>query len=86
MLFSPKSLLRHPKCLSTLEDFSNSSFHEVIDTLNVGISSITKVVFLTGKIYYDLEKKKEDLKNTDTVLVRLEQLYPFPKKEKYKLL
>ena len=60
-------------------------FCEVIDTLNGDISSVNKVVFLTGKIYYDLEKKKEDLKNKDIALIRLEQLYPFPK-EKYKLL
>jgi len=81
VLFSPKSLLRHPECLSTIEDLSKSSFHEVIDDFSGDISSIKKVVFLTGKIYYDLKKKKKDLKNNDTVLVRLEQLYPFPKRK-----
>jgi len=82
ILFSPKSLLRHPQCISSSEDFSNVSFQEVIEEQkNIDSSSIKKLVFMTGKIYYDLKKKKEDIKNLDVCLIRIEQLYPFPKRK-----
>ena len=82
ILFSPKSLLRHPDCISSSEDFSNISFQEVIDEQeNIQSDSIRKIVFMTGKIYYDLKKKKEQIKNQDVCLIRLEQIYPFPKRK-----
>ncbi len=82
ILFSPKSLLRHPDCISSLQDFSNISFQEVIDEQeNIKSDSIRKIVFMTGKIYYDLKKKKEQIKNQDVCLIRLEQIYPFPKRK-----
>ena len=81
ILFSPKSLLRHPECISKIEDFTNSNFQEVIDERDNNKDLIRKVVFMTGKIYYDLKKKKEELDNKDVCLIRLEQLYPFPKRK-----
>ena len=82
ILFSPKSLLRHPDCISSSEDFSNVSFQEVIeDQISTSTTSIKKVVFMTGKIFYDLKKKKEDIKNKDVCLIRIEQIYPFPKRK-----
>jgi 2-oxoglutarate dehydrogenase E1 component len=88
--FTPKSLLRHPKCVSSLEEFSNGGFKEIFDDVSADAKAIKKIVFSFGKIYYDLLAKKEELKNTDTALIRIEQMYPFPKKqfsailEKYK--
>ncbi len=88
--FTPKSLLRHPKCVSSLEDFSTGGFKEIIDDASAQTKSTKKIVFTFGKIYYDLLAKKEEIKNSDIALVRIEQIYPFPKKqfadilEKYK--
>ncbi len=82
ILFSPKSLLRHPECISIHEDFTKFNFQEVIDEkCTVKNSKIRKIVFMTGKIYYDLKKKKESINNEDVCLIRLEQLYPFPKRK-----
>lgn len=88
--FTPKSLLRHPKCISSLDEFSKGGFKEIFDDASAEPKSVKKLVFSFGKIYYDLLAKKEELKNTDTALIRIEQMYPFPKKqfadilEKYK--
>jgi len=88
--FTPKSLLRHPKCVSKIEDFAKGGFQEIIDDVSADPKSVKKLAFTFGKLYYDLLAKKEELKNTDTALIRIEQMYPFPKKqfaeilEKYK--
>lgn len=78
IVFTPKSLLRHPKCVSGIEDFTNSKFQEIIDDDNVNVDEVTRVVFCSGKIYYDLLAKKDEYKAKDIALVRLEQLHPFP--------
>ena len=59
VIMSPKSLLRHPKCISSLDELSTSHFHEVIDDLNT--KNVRRVLFCTGKIYYDLLAEKEQL-------------------------
>ena len=79
VVFSPKSLLRHPKCKSTLEDLSNGTFREIIDD-DVS-NKIRKLVMCSGKLYYELYEKKQEIKNKDVAIVRLEQLYPLPIKE-----
>ena len=78
VVFTPKSLLRHPKCVSSLKDFTENKFQEVIDDVRANAAEVTRVVFCTGKIYYDLSefREKENLK--EVALVRLEQLYPLP--------
>ncbi len=82
VVMSPKSLLRHPKCLSPKADFTTGKkFQEVIDDDRIKASSVKKVILCSGKIYYDLIDKQETLKNKDTAVVRLEQLYPFPEKQ-----
>ena len=78
VVFTPKSLLRHPKCTSTVADFTEKNFQELIDDASATASKIEKVVFCSGKLYYDLLKQKEELKNTSVALVRLEQIYPLP--------
>lgn len=79
--FTPKSLLRHPKCISALDEFTVGGFKEIYDDSSVNPSNVKKVVFSFGKIYYDILAKREELKNTDTALIRIEQMYPFPKKQ-----
>jgi 2-oxoglutarate dehydrogenase E1 component len=79
--FTPKSLLRHPKCISSLNDFSQGGFKEIIDDTAADPTKVIRLVFSFGKIYYDLLSKKEELNNTDTALIRIDQLYPFPKKQ-----
>jgi len=74
-------LLRHPECMSITDEFTSGSFQEIIDNYNSTPSSITKIVFVTGKLFYDLNKTKQKLKNKDILLVRIEQLYPFPKRK-----
>ncbi len=81
IVFTPKSLLRHPKVVSTREELANGSFKMLIDDPDAKISKIKTLVFLTGKFYYDLLEKKEELKRDDVALVRIEQLFPLPKDE-----
>ena len=81
IVFTPKSLLRHPKCLSSLDELAEGSFQPVIDDENVDIEKVKRVVFCSGKVYYDLLGRKEKHNARDVALVRLEQLHPFPKKE-----
>ena len=81
IVFTPKSLLRYPKCVSPLSDFEQGGFQEVIDDTNVDVEDVKRVVFCTGKIYYDLLARKEELNARDVALVRLEQMHPFPKEQ-----
>ena len=76
--FSPKSLLRHPLCVSPLEDFTSGGFKEVIDDTNVKVADVKRVVFCSGKVYYDLLESQKKNGNKDVALVRVEQLYPTP--------
>jgi len=78
VIFTPKSLLRHPKCVSTLEDLSEGRFQEIIDDTQVHPTRVNKMVFCSGKLYYELLAKKEELGREDVALIRLEQLYPLP--------
>jgi 2-oxoglutarate dehydrogenase E1 component len=81
IVFTPKSLLRHPKVVSTVEDFSNGSFQPLIDD-DIAVSKETKtLVFVTGKFYYDLLEVKEQQNRNDVALVRIEQLFPLPETE-----
>lgn len=78
IVFTPKSLLRHPKCISSMDEFVLGRFHEVIDDHDVDVDSVSRVVFCTGKIYYDLLLRKEKLAARDIAIVRLEQIHPYP--------
>jgi 2-oxoglutarate dehydrogenase E1 component len=86
IIFTPKSLLRYPKCTSTLNDLSEGGFKEVIDDENVIVNDVRRVVFSTGKIYYDLLAKKEEFEANDIALVRIEQLHPWPEKQVQKII
>ncbi|MES2545584.1 MAG: 2-oxoglutarate dehydrogenase E1 component [Bacteroidota bacterium] len=78
VVFSPKSLLRHPLCVSTQEDLANGEFQETIDDNQVDKSKVKSLVFCTGKFYYELVTERENLKREDVAIVRIEQLFPLP--------
>lgn len=79
VVFTPKSLLRYPKCVSPVEDFTSGSFQEVIDDPFVTQpEKVEKVVFLNGKVYYDVIEEREKRGIDNIAFVRLEQLYPVP--------
>ncbi|MDH3650571.1 MAG: 2-oxoglutarate dehydrogenase E1 component, partial [Saprospiraceae bacterium] len=83
IVMSPKSLLRHPACVATIDEFTTGSrFQEVYDDVDVTteaeVKNIKKVLFCSGKIYYDLVEARKNRKLADVAIVRLEQLYPFP--------
>lgn len=79
VIMSPKSLLRHPKAVSTMEELATGTFQEVIPDATVqDPKAIQTVALASGKIYYELLEEKEKSKNEKTALVRIEQLYPTP--------
>jgi 2-oxoglutarate dehydrogenase E1 component len=81
VVFTPKSLLRHPKCVSTIADLTKGGFQEVIDDATANAKSTRRVVFCSGKVYYDLLERQEADKDSGVAIVRIEQLYPFPQKQ-----
>ncbi len=86
VVMSPKSLLRHPKCISDIKEIYQGKFKEVIDDPTIlEADSVEKVLFCSGKFYYDLQAKQEKESRKDVALVRIEQLYPFPTKQLQKI-
>lgn len=86
VIFTPKSLLRHPKCVSTLDDLCNGQFMEIIDDNQANQEIIERVLICSGKIYYDLMEEKLSKNFSNTAIIRLEQLYPFPENQLLNLL
>ncbi len=78
VIFTPKSLLRHPSCVSGIEELASGSFREVIDDDLAIPDDVKQVVFTSGRLYYDLVKRREEQGANDTAIVRIEQLYPLP--------
>ncbi len=79
IVFTPKSLLRHPMVNSTIDELSNGSFKTIIDDANADASQIKQVVLTSGRLYYDILKTKEENQRNDIAVIRMEQLYPLPK-------
>ncbi len=75
IVFTPKSLLRHPKAVSSMSELINGKFNEIIDDI-VNPEKVKRLVFCTGKFYYDLLAAREKLNNEEVALVRVEQLFP----------
>jgi 2-oxoglutarate dehydrogenase E1 component len=90
VVMSPKSMLRHPECVSPLKDFVDSTkFKELIDDPEISAKNgkkVFRVLFCSGKIYYDLAARKKEEKREDIAIIRLEQLYPLPEKQIRELL
>lgn len=78
VVFTPKSLLRHPSCVSSLDEFTTGGFKEVIDDEQVNPEDVRRVDFCNGKLFYELTAEREKRNRFDVAFVRVEQLYPFP--------
>ena len=78
VVFTPKSLLRDPRCVSPIEDFTNGSFQETFDDVTVNKADVKTLVFCTGKFYYDITAERENNGRKDVAVVRIEQLFPLP--------
>lgn len=76
VVMTPKSLLRHPKAVSSLEDMANGEFQPIIDDALADSNKVKKLVLCSGKLYYELLAKKEEINAENIALVRIEQLYP----------
>ena len=82
IIMTPKSLLRNKDATSALSEFTKGEFRTVIPELNADIDAakVKRVIACSGKVYYDLVKKREEKKASDVAIIRVEQLYPFPHK------
>jgi 2-oxoglutarate dehydrogenase E1 component len=78
IVFTPKSLLRHPKVVSKIDELTDGRFQEVIADSDVEPKNVKRLVFCTGKIYYDLLERKEAEDRKDIAIIRVEQLFPMP--------
>ena len=78
IVFTPKSLLRDPRCVSSIKDFTSGSFQETIDDTTVNKADVKTLVFVTGKFYYDITAERENNGRNDVAVVRIEQLFPLP--------
>lgn len=78
VIFTPKSLLRHPKVVSTVKDLSTGSFQVMYDDEWINKEKVERVILCSGKLYYSLLERQEEENNHKVALVRLEQLYPLP--------
>jgi len=85
IVFTPKSLLRSPKCVSPLIDFTEGKFQEVIEDNFADAKKVKRVLFCSGKIYYDLLDKQQADQRKDIAIVRIEQLYPTPVQQMTKI-
>ncbi|MFN4083337.1 MAG: 2-oxoglutarate dehydrogenase E1 component [Bacteroidia bacterium] len=81
VIMTPKSLLRHPKCVSTIDEFTTGGFKEIIDDADVDMKKVKRVLFCSGKIYYELLERKQQENRKDIAIVRIEQLYPMPENQ-----
>ncbi len=81
VVFTPKSLLRHPRCVSTLDELAKGSFRMVIDDPAADPAKVGTLILCQGKLYYELLERKEELGADDVAIVRTEQLYPLPEKQ-----
>ena len=74
VIMTPKSLLRHPKAVSSIEELAKGKFEAIIS--DDRSESVRRVVLCSGKIYYELQKHREEAKRDDVAIIRMEQLYP----------
>ncbi|WP_025762086.1 2-oxoglutarate dehydrogenase E1 component [Dyadobacter tibetensis] len=81
VVMSPKSMLRHPLCMSPIDELVNGRFQETIGDSYADPAKVTKVLLCTGKIYYELFQKQQEDKRDDIAIIRLEQMHPFPQKQ-----
>ena len=76
IIMAPKSLLRHKDCVSKIEHFTDNEFWSILDDETVNKKTAKRVIFCSGKVYYDLTAHRQAIKTKDTAIVRIEQFYP----------
>jgi 2-oxoglutarate dehydrogenase E1 component len=81
IVFTPKSLLRHPGAVSSLAEFTSGGFRGVRDDPSAEAARVSRILFCSGKIYYELVAARQEWKSDQTAVVRVEQLYPFPEQD-----
>ncbi|UPL48767.1 2-oxoglutarate dehydrogenase E1 component [Hymenobacter sublimis] len=81
VVMSPKSMLRHPLCVSPVEEFTSGTFREVLGDVYAEDKKVKRVLLCTGKVYFDLLEEQQKSERRDVAIVRLEQLHPFPQKQ-----
>jgi 2-oxoglutarate dehydrogenase E1 component len=81
IVMTPKSLLRHPMAVSTVDDLTRGGFREVIDDAHANVDSVRRVLLCTGKIAYELMAERDKRKTDQVAIVRLEQMYPWPEEQ-----
>jgi len=81
VVMSPKSMLRHPLCVSPIEDFTSGRFREVLGDDFAESKKVKRVLLCSGKVYFDLLDEQRASDRKDVAIVRMEQLHPFPKKQ-----
>jgi 2-oxoglutarate dehydrogenase complex dehydrogenase (E1) component-like enzyme len=77
IVFTPKSLLRHAKAVSSLDEFTGGRFVEILDDAAADPAQVSRVIFCSGKVYYDLLAGREERNASGAAIVRVEQVYPF---------
>lgn len=77
---TPKSLLRHPQCVSTFDDLAKGTYQRVLGDERPDAAKTSRILLCTGRVYYDLIERREKMGRDDVAIVRLEQLYPLPRK------
>lgn len=82
IVMTPKSLLRHRLAVSTVDELCKGKFHEIIGEIdNIQPKNVRRIVFCSGKVYYDLLEARRDREIDNIAIIRMEELYPFPKKQ-----
>jgi 2-oxoglutarate dehydrogenase E1 component len=81
VVFTPKSLLRHPQVISTLDELAHGTFREVLDDPTADPDKVTRIIFTNGRLYFDLLKRRNDEEVNHIAIVRVEQIYPIPEKQ-----
>ena len=81
IVMSPKSLLRHPEVISPVEDFTRGRFKEVLEDTYVDPKKVQRILFCSGKVYFDLLHEQQKSMRDDVAIIRIEQLFPFPEKQ-----
>src|SRR5690606_1441135 len=81
IVITPKSLLRHERCVSPMEDLTNGKFRRILADPHVDPPSVRKVILCSGKVYYDLLNHQEEKHKTDIAILRVEQLYPLQEED-----
>jgi 2-oxoglutarate dehydrogenase E1 component len=81
VVFTPKSMLRHPEAVSPLADFTRDRFQTVVPDTTLEANSVTRVLICSGKVGHELQMERKRLKNTETAILFLDQMYPFPERD-----